>query len=728
VSRTEAAELADDPSIGATRPELQPNAEKPVLLLVGDIGAGKSLIAERLLQGMIIQARENTDVPVPVYLEARSIAGRLQEAVEEAARGLGNPRIQGTAVIIDGADESGIGPAVELLNEARVLADTWPKTTAVITSRPIPTLAEAEEAVQVPQLSETEADALIGRFARWPITAGITWGWPESIQDAVRRPLFAVLLGIHLREQGTRAPRSKGELLSSLVERAIGRMKADYISTNQLLQRLAILSTDRGGGLVPHAEVASKVELQPILDSGLVVERSGALYFPLPILTQWFAAQGLTAGVPAPEDLTNDSQRLEYWRYPLIIFAGTFSHDQVSKLLTPLAERHPAFAADIVNEGLARWGFAEGVLPPPTLECGKRVRAAMQAWTKGIGPLAQLIAPVRKDGVLLPVGVRTKETWLTTAWYHGDDDLAEVVTLPFDVDFSDHLPHGWGKLRGAHPGHQSAWAWRWTLKELVDGLSKLLQQRALPVYGGPLAREAAWQAALAFTGRGSLHPGPIPLAEIEELLLRLPEDADLVGIGRRWYNTNYLRVEMRRLREASQTELHSPWPGPDRDFGKGWIWNPYSDKQILARAETVYAGALEGYQQLVHTWFPMFAPRLQTAVTLPARLVGVITPPQPDKGLEGIPCIGWYLEALPQGSQSIIDLCLGEDRMGVEHLRLVSDRIRSLRPEATAWISPVLRHEVLEIFDSNSATELAYSWLWDDLKRVSWVEGLFGRL
>jgi hypothetical protein len=196
----------------------------------------------------------------------------------------------------------------------------------------------------------------------------------------------------------------------------------------------------------------------------------------------------------------------------------------------------------------------------------------------------------------------------------------------------------------------------------------------------------------------------------------------------RWYNLDHLRVEVNRLRGAGETELHDPWPGPDRDFGKGGIWHPYSNEQILARAAAVYAGALEGYQQLVDVWFPKLAPRMRTAVTLPARLVGVVVPPRTNKGIEGVPRIDWYLEALPHGSRSTVDLRLGEDRMGVENIHLASDRLRSLRPEAVAWLNTVLHHGVLEILHPNSATELAYSWLWDDLRQVSWVEGSLGRL
>lgn len=728
IPRTEASNLADDASVGTPGPELQPRADKPILLLIGEIGAGKSLIAERLLQATVMRARDNADAPVPVYLDARSAIGRLREVVEAASSDLGNPRNQGAAVTIDGANEVGAGPAAELLNEARILVGTWPKTTMVIASRPIPGLAEAEETIQVPRLSEGEAHALVSQFAGHPVVAGTVLGWPKSVQDAVRRPLFAILMGIYLREERMRAPRSAGELLFSLVERALTRAQVDLPNAKRVLQRLATFSINRSGGPVPAVEIASKAELQPLLDSGLVIERSGSLAFPLPILTQWFAAQSLAAGTPRPDDLTSDPQQLEDWRYPLIIFAGTFSHDQVSRLLAPIAEKHPALAAKIVNEGLASWGLAEDVPPPPPLECGGRVRTAMRAWARGIGPLARLVAPVRQDGMLLPIGVRTDGMWLTTAWYHGDDDVAEVIKLPPNINVIGPYSRDWPERRSARPGRQSAWAWRWALDEFVSALSRLLQQRALPVSGGPLMRELVWQAALAATGFGSLHPGPIPLAQIEEHLSCLPEDTVLLSIGGRWYDVNQLRAEMNRFQKVGETKLHSPWPGPDRDFGGVWIWSPYTDERMLARAQAVYGGALEGYRQLVDTWFPKLAPRLQTAVTLPARLVGVVVPPRPEKGFWGGPSISWYLDALPYGSQSTVGLRLGKHHIRAQDVdsRSALERLRSLRPQATMWIDFTTHQGFLDIFHPNSATELAYNWLWDDLRRVSWVEGMLG--
>lgn len=730
VPRSEAIELANDSSIGSPWPELQPNDDKPLILIVGEFGAGKSLIAERIFQKAIKQACESADALLPVYLKAQKVVGQLQQAVEAEISRLGESPSKGVAVIVDGADEVGSGlAAADLLNEARILVNAWRESTVVITSRPIPILVESEEAVRVPPLSDKDAYALIERFSKRAITPYVAYKWPESIHDAVHRPLFAVLLGIYLRDRNMMAPNSTGELLSNLVERSLRQARANNSNVEQL-QRLAVLSTDRSRGLVSKTEVASTSELQMLLDSGLVVEDAGTISFPLPILSQWFAAQSLAAGIPEPNDLINDPEKLERWRYPLAIFVGSFDHDRVSKLLAPLAENHPAFAAEIVNEELARtsWNYTNKVSLPPSHECGQRIQTAMRGWVKGIGSLSKLIAPVREDGTLMPIGIKADEGGVTTAWYHGSDAIADVVKLPLS-----QLPlfPDWPTLGYSKPSHKSAWAWEWTLHELVDSLSQLLQHRVLPISDGPLLQEAVWQTALTVTQRGSFYHSPIPLIEIEECLSRLPGNIFPSGVNEqlRKHYLNQLVTEVNRLRKLGEVELYPPWPGPDRNFINGWIWESYTQQQMLARAKAVYAGAIKGYQQLVNTWFPKFAPRLATAVTLPARLVGIVTLPQPDEGPRCFPGVEWCFEALPHGQQSYVDFCIGETGTLMKNVHFPSalnERLLSQRPEAAAGIRTSMHSQILDVFKPNSAIELAYSWLWDDLNRVSWVDGLLG--
>lgn len=728
VPSNEAMELADNPLIGDPSLVFGPSSEKPLILMIGELGIGKSLIAERILQGALTRAREKSNIPIPIYLEAAEAVGHLREAAEKAAKGLGNPKIQGAVIIIDGADETGLGPATELLNEARILVRTWPKTTIIITSRPIPNLIESEEAVQVPLLLEAEAHALIARFAGRPITVGISSKWPPAIRDAIHRPLFAILLGNILREQDIKSPNSIGELLTTLIERTLKQTRLNINDANKLLQRLGAISTDCGGGAIPIAEIASIDEIEPLIESGLVVKRNGIVYFPLPILTQWFAAQSLAAGIPTPQELIKDIQRLEYWRYALIIFCSHYSFIEVSKMLSLLAEKNPAFAAEVVSEGIAQWGTAKDVMLPSSLECGRQVRSAMQAWIVGIGPLSRLIAPIRKDSILPTIGAQTKGCSLVTAWYRGDKDLDEVISLSSELINSDQILHDWYNVRFSHSGRQPAWAWRWALDEIINGLSKLLRARALPVEKGPLEYEALWYAALAITGRNALSHDPIPISELKKTVSQLPNNTDSIVLGRKNYSLIQLNENINQISEKGEMELCSPWPRPDKPFTGGWKWEAYSPERLLLRAQQIYDGAIKGYKQLVEKWFPKFSHRLQTMVTLPARLVGVIYPPCSEKGIDSSPRLEFHFEPLSYGMQTIVDFRLGESTMRMDSSKAqhLFKNIKSLRPEAASWLGINLHYQILDVFDLSPATKLAYEWLWDDLRRVYWIEGTFG--
>lgn len=716
LSRAEANALLNNPSVGLLRPEWQPTEERPFVLLLGEMGIGKSLIAERLLQAEIEKARGEEGGRLPVYLDARRAAGRLQDAIKESLEGFGDPKLQDVIVIVDGADEVGTGLAGQLLNETRIIVEKWLRTRVVITSRPIPTLKEAEESTIISVLSDTEVETLISRIAGVSFSSHLVK--PESLKDAIRRPLFAILFGVSLKNRKETNPHSKGELLSNLVTRSLQQVKADFSKAEHLLQRLAILSTDRSTNPVPIGEVGTPTEIQPLLESRLVIENGGALSFPLPILTQWFAAQSLATDSFSIDSFINDPGRVERWKYAFIIFVSIFGHDKVSKVLSPLAETNPAITAEIVDEGLVGWGRGEGFFPPSFLECGQRIRTAMQSWVKGVGPLAPFISPVREDGSLPPLGVQIHGEHATTSWYSGNSETSEVVRLP--VPWDGWETDDWMGFRCARAGHQPAWAWRWTFEELVDELSDLLKRRGIPLEDGPLAREVLWEEALTITGQSSLHYDPISLDELERRISQFSENTTLQGPpSRRGVSIDRFRSKLEYLRQTGKTEIENPWPIPDRSGGR-WVSDRYSTNQKIARTKAVFEGALEAYQRIVETLFPNFSLRLHTAVLLPVRVIVSL-----GETSDGRPTVSWYFEVLPRGSQNSVEIHSSERSRDFRLLlRSLKEKIDQLRPEASEFLSASIHHEFSSIFlRITPAMELVYRWLWNDLKRVGWVKG-----
>jgi len=191
-----------------------------VVLLVGELGIGKTLLAQRLFQRVIKQAQENETAPIPIYLESGEWkrASSLNQAVESAASGLGDPAAQGAIVILDGLDEIDSVLANQILGKACLLAKNWRNTTVVISSRPTRITDAVKDSSQIQQLqvqplSALKAHLLIERVFKLQLTAMICSGWTKSLRDAIRRPLFALILARYLGKGIVQSPRSTSELL-----------------------------------------------------------------------------------------------------------------------------------------------------------------------------------------------------------------------------------------------------------------------------------------------------------------------------------------------------------------------------------------------------------------------------------------------------------------------------------------------------------------------------------
>ena len=723
-------------------------------MLSAEVGAGKSLLADRLLQRAVVRLREEPGAPLPAYVEAWEVEGRLRDVVLEKTSSLDDARVRGAAVFLDGAEEEGPARAGRLIKQARILTGTWPNTTVVVAGRPLPELTEDRERVEVPELTEEEAYALIGAITGEVPAVAVTHRWPESVKEAIRRPLFAVLVASDMRERGGHNPRSTGAMLTALVERAL-RRSGSAVDTARL-RELAVTVMDRGGTPVPQAEVGTGQSVGEMLGTGLVVRRGNSVAFPLRILAEWFAAEALEHGLVNVQDMASDLARLEGWRYPLAMAVGNFGYARATEVLRPVVEAAPAFASQIVETGIERGyvSFRLGREGPPMTpdEFAQRLREAVSSWVRGIGPLAPLIAPVREDGSLSTLGVSgSAERVSRRSWYRGDDNLGNVVWLP------DHNPEllpnrEWPNLRGVSTREQAAWTWEYALEDLRSELSKKLKKKRLPISGGLLAEEAAWDAARElrkrFEKKYYWERDPIPLGAIEGYLDLVGWDTEVItfanqrDLGNPWarhgpdYELKYLKDKIGDLQASGRAELKPPWPMQDRMPGdpgyvetgrdSAWVWEWYSDEALLRRARVLLEGAFEGYVRFVEEFFPRLAPHMLIAATLPARLTGtlILTPREgrPDVG----PYVSWHLEPLPYGSDNEVQIEFGSQRPGREYMLGVGDRTRSLRPQAAAWISPY-DYATEDFYGRIPATEFAYKWLWEDLRRVSWLDDSFNR-
>ncbi len=554
LDEAKARELAEDPGIGA-QPEVLAKISG-VLIVCDQVGAGKSIAADRAHQAAINSAHGGG--PVPVWIPARNVACGLESAVHAAGKHVGDPARLGAHIVVDGVDESEIDPW-GLLDESRELATAWPKTTVIITSRPVAGLQGAPERVQLPPLADGEVLALAAMAGEAPFSV---FGLAPALRDAVRRPLFALLLGGAGPGAGIAAPH---ELVALLVDRALAR-KPSEARTEQALIHLAVLSTERNGP-VPIAEVPDAVI---VVRTGLVQSDGQALTFGLAVVEHWFAARSLGTDV-AIDDIAGDFPRLARWRYPLAVAVAVGSYDRITELLIPVAELAPATLAWLIDEAIAS-GLSDTVAPlPPTSKAGGQLRSAMSAFAKALGPLAPSATPADARCVLPPLGIVALGNELTTSWWEGQEAPASPVV---DLSAAPDLP-GWRHVRSGWNAGRPGWAWRYGLDCIRDLLAASLEQRALttpPV----LQKERDWALANALLERGIHGNEAIDAREVSAAVSRVcaavPGEALIkVGpVGPTVWLSDLVALVQRTLALDATGVIVPPWPGPDGPRS-GWI-------------------------------------------------------------------------------------------------------------------------------------------------------------
>lgn len=164
LSASESASLASDPNVGDPSKELKSEIGSGLTFLVGDLGIGKSLAIERLFQIAVNRARMETGVPIPVYLEAKSIGGEPKQSVESRALRIGDPKNTGVILFIDGLEEPGPERAHEIIDQTRLMLGLWPNSSAVISTRSMSMLNRIGSCRKIEPLNTEDALALVNRI------------------------------------------------------------------------------------------------------------------------------------------------------------------------------------------------------------------------------------------------------------------------------------------------------------------------------------------------------------------------------------------------------------------------------------------------------------------------------------------------------------------------------------------------------------------------------------
>jgi hypothetical protein len=727
-----AVELSSNPDVGAIPAQFLPGPARPLVVLVGQSGSGKSLACERFIQSALAAADEMAGAPLPVFVQAADVVGNLKAVMVSATDGLGDPEKLGVRIVIDGADEAG-DRSSRLLAEARELVRSWSDTQILLSTRPLSAYAEIEEATQMPTLSEEDGRKIVAAGAGRDISVGERAGWPKAVQEAIEIPFFALLVGERLR-RNAELPLSRAELLAELAQRSLGSQAAD---TMILLRRLAVRSIQRGGTLVPLSELGGPVAAGELQISRQVVVEQGGARFPLALTAQWLAAESLAESKPGGSELADNVRDLELWRYPLAMLVGNYSHEQVSAVLGPLTERHPGFVSQVIDESIAKWS-RDKESRPPLHEVGARIRDTMPYWLRGLSDLSEFVLEgYDKDARRLPsIGIGQDGPVLAAGWYRGEEEVEDVARLPLELFHSNsETPgdRGWPRIRSVNPSPQAAWAWRWTMQEVANQLRDWLEERSIPVFRTRLENPRVWLAAIAVLGLPRSHRQALPIPRVRERATELLPQADpkLRGYGP-------FAIDLERLIEAVdrlQGEgIDVVDPAPLEIEPSGQIYVPGSAQSSLRRGRVtdVYQEALEVYEELCSGLFSGLAGFMPIAATLPARLDGHLYARGP--GPEVPDSFEWSMFALPHGEPSRAEITITDNgdpelthrwrESWIQGADEATESLKALRPDQSRWLGMHFSDHIWRGLGHLAVEEVVYDWLWSDLKSLKLVQGL----
>ena len=400
--------------------------------------------------------------------------------------------------------------------------------------------------------------------------------------------------------------------------------------------------------------------------------------------------------------------------------------NSISAKFVAILEKDPVCASEILNKGFLDWDLPQDPDQSSAIKFGQRYRSSMQAWVDSIGPLAQLIAPLRKDGKLPVFGARLDETsrensplfpkypgqvTFCASWYFGDDISEDVIELPLG-EARELIARGWNGLHTEIQLRQQASAiWRLTHNHLIYTLNSLIKSCRLPVDMGSLLDEGAWRAAYVLVGRrdnsGIADPRPIPIHKIEHHLAQDKYDGRIERVC-----LQQLHLKLDYLHKVGAQALHYPWSHK----------NSSSPEDLCTEVTRIYREAIQTYQYIIDTWFPRFASNLKTASLLPARITGVVIPPN---SRQQHALASWHWDVLPPDRQSDVHFVISNKPISSDDpvWRAAYERLRTLRPQRSKRFPGMGRFQWLPQNHFYPVTDIVYSWLWQDLEETKWVRG-----
>lgn len=660
--------------------------------LVGPLGSGKSDVAEQWHRANITAAQQNQARPVPIWLTPESLDKTLEQQLLDEV-GVGVLQTVGVDVVIDGLDEHPDRLAATV-RQARDFVLRWTKSRVMVTSRALDNAPPITQ-LSVPLLDPVQAHHLMAVVAGHRIPP-----LDDRLQEAVRRPLFALLVAVHASdaEGATGIPELVDRVVDAVVTPGGHELYAE-------LQRLAVETIRAGKPVDPErfatADVAARIRQSP-----LVTRIGRTCTFSLATFAQWFAAKAVAENVVDISAELTSLEAFERWKYVLAMVLAAGEPERADPVMAGLARWNPGAASWVVRE--THSGGLTRARPDYTAEdwqaVGARLRFAAEAWLIGLGPLAEATFPVR---------------------FTGTTDLS-AITLAVDLRPPHRMTLGW-LLRNEIPGEP--------LGEVVR--ARNLSERTMVLRGYPitvtglnwvwemmrdlLAGDVGDNLADIALSVGSRHPGVVQQEVRDRLRRSSPE------------------LWAKLAPDAAQT-AEPLYPEPDTAPSFTEPWGSYTQETMLRRSRAIAAAAMTCYLELAERLAPRFGDTLGVRGLMPVQFYGDVNyqegsdehdfPGPPEPGL------AWLLRPIahdPDGrdeTANVVSLTLNDDDR--------DDELRDERDALSAWHYEQIRSRPAyepfapdfsvrfgrsDLSGELPATRIAVEWLWEDLRRLGWATG-----
>ena len=691
----------------------------------GAMGVGKTTELERMHRLAIGRALADPSAPIPVFLQATEVADSpLVDAASGQAEGLGDPSAVGVHLIIDGLDEAAVQLA-DLVARIATLQAEWPNSTVIVGTRPQSTpqgIAEAEVKALTPDAAEClmaaiHPDVTIAKWLR------------EEVIEVLCRPLFAIRFALEHR-QGNLAGMSHGQLIGSVGRQALDDLSDTTGDAFDLLVRLACSIVDSGGRPVDVRSLgATPVQVAQLTRSRIVQAVDGNVSFQIAALTEWFAAGALLRDPSALAHSVSSASSAHRWRYVFVQALLQGSARQVDRVMSTLLTHAPAIAAWVHDEAQVP-DYERRTTPfAATLqEAGARISQAARTWLE---PWPELIERSADDGELPTLGIAMDDQHLTTAWSsRSEGTIDRVVPLPPGADPLADPNSPWNWVKSGSPSSGEDWPWNWTRDQIQRTVDGYFQDRELLADIESCWPELAWDFANHMLGQGStVQLELVQRADLEAAISRhrplTAATSPFFGGRRGNWSLSQGEAFVADLARLNVSEVKSPWP-PANATGT-WAWSRWTTEQLLKRLQQATKTALDIYQSIVVKHLPTMAPELHTYQLLPGRIVGVVTPGDPDKGYEGAPRYRWRIEPRPTGSpnEALWRVGTTEDLHAHPQWESRKAQLRTMRGRDLAELIPLTTYYgEPQIYCSTPAGSLALKLLVHDLSAFRWVTGL----